>query len=140
MRFLSSSAFVKADQLILAASCSAAEAIRPSGRRPHEIYASACLLKRRFRREAVAPRRKRSNTWAPGAPFARGASRAIPARLPSSGGRGLRGLAQDLERAARLLDGRGRALRRGGDLEMGLGLEFARAEQLHAIARMREHA
>src|SRR3954462_4910233 len=114
MRFFSSSARAMAPKLMLAASCSAAEAM-------------------------VLPLREARRC--PG--HATAASRATAGRrqITSDVGRRscLRNGPDDRDRAARLLDRRARRLRRPGNLEGQLRGEFADAKDLHPVARLRQH-
>src|SRR5208337_743039 len=83
----------------------------------------------------AAPLRRGEN-----APIIWSARAPSPPRRARSRSGGGRLFAQRLEAAAGLLDRRGRALRGGGDLEARLRLQLARAEDLDAVARMRDDA
>src|ERR1700722_436852 len=130
MRFLSSSALPKADQLMLAASCSAADAIRsaPSGaaRRVQKVLT--------WTDEAQAENAPRPSNPSYGRPAA------ICHHLRGASGLSARFGLQHLDLAAGLLDGGDRALRGGEDFERQFRFQFALAEDLHAIARPRADA
>src|SRR5664280_1126163 len=132
MRFLSSSALEKADQLILAASCSAADAIVHALR----LYRGADHAPLSARPGSGPPRQaidairtaayaaRRSNHMA----FPR--RNATPSGSSSSAGRDGFSL-QRLDATAGLFDRLDGALRRAVDFELRRGFQFALAEQLH---------
>src|SRR5882757_1604094 len=123
MRFLSSSALAKADQLILAASCSAADAMADLLR--------AALQERRAPSYIVSLPPAEADFGGNG-PSIWSPRRPMPTLRRSNSGSGGRSLvfAQRLEGAASFLDCRRSALGRDLDLEIGLGLQFAHAKNL----------
>src|SRR5579871_2452246 len=126
MRFLSSSALAKADQLILAASCSAADAMADSLRTApaRAPWFTTCHS------------RRPGPAWT-GRPLAYGrrARQCHPADGRRSRGGGRSGLLpQRLEAAAGLLDRRRGALRRRLDFEPRARRPFADAKNFHAVA------
>src|SRR5208282_5208070 len=99
----------------------------PSGASEEAAYVHKRVLAAPVRRGENAP-----IIWSARAPS--------PSRRARSRSGGGRFFAQGLEAAAGLLDRRGRALRGRRDLETRFRLQLARAEDLDAVARMRDDA